>query len=135
MGYNMVMRVRRTAEIVMSNYDCITGLCIFTYERKIVYTTDNLKLSEEDANTIIQAWDGKFQSFDVKGIPFILALNDERGMVAVNPDGATSLIMGSGKGVWYVVVFAPMDQDKFGLMKECVQAAKNLETSVSIFDV
>jgi hypothetical protein len=135
MGHNMVMRVKRTAEIVLSNYECITGLCIFTYERRIVYTTDNLVLSEEDVNTIIRVWNGECQTFTIKYIPFMLALNDERGLVAVNPDGATSLIMGSGKGVWFVVVFAPMDQDKFGLMKECVQAAKNLEASVSIFDV
>ena len=131
----MVMRIKRTAEIVLSNYDCISGLCVFSYEGKIGYKSENMPLTEPDIKIILEAWNGKFQDFTVKYVPFIMALNDKNGLVAVNPDGATTLIMGTGKGVWYVTAFAPMDQDKFGIMKECVQASKNLESSVSIFDI
>ena len=131
----MAMRIKRTAEIVMSNYDCISGTCVFSYEGKIGYMSENMAFTENDIKLILEAWNGKFQSFTVKHVPFIMALNEISGMVAVNPDGATSLIMGTGKGVWYVTAFAPMDKDKFGIMKECIQAAKNLESSVSIFDI
>ncbi|MHA1928029.1 MAG: hypothetical protein ACTSV2_05535 [Candidatus Thorarchaeota archaeon] len=94
-----------------------------------------MSLTESDIKLILEAWNGKFQSFTVKHVPFIMALNEASGLVAVNPEGATSLIMGTGKGVWYVTAFVPMDQDKFGIMKECIQAAKSLESSVSIFDI
>ncbi len=131
----MSVRVKRTVEIAMSNYDGISGACAFTYEGKIGYSSENVQISEGDIRVVLDAWNGKFQTFTVKHVPFMIALNEQNGLVAVNPDGATSLIMGTGKGVWYVMAFAPMDQDKWGILRECVQAAKNLETSVSIFDI
>ncbi len=131
----MSVRVKRTVEIAMSNYDCITGACAITYERKIGYATDNMRLTHEEIDQIIRAWDVQVSSLMVKHIPFLVALHDKHGIVAINPDGSTSLIAGTGKGVWFVCAFAPMDQDKFGIMNECVQAAKNLETSVSVFDI
>ncbi len=131
----MAMRVKRTVEIAMSNYDCISGACAITYERNIGYSTENMQLSSEEADQIVRAWNGEISNLMIKHIPFIVALHDKHGVVAINPEGATSLVAGTGKGVWFVCCFAPMDQDKFGLMNECVQAAKNLETSVSIFDV
>ncbi|MCK5266319.1 MAG: hypothetical protein KAR03_11990, partial [Candidatus Thorarchaeota archaeon] len=83
----------------------------------------------------VQAWNGQFQNFQLKGVSFVTALTTEQGFVAINPEGAVSLICGTGKGVWFIAVFAPMDVDKEGILKECIQAAKNLEASVSIFDI
>ena len=131
----MSMRVKRTVEIVLSNYDNIAGACAFTYERKIAYSTENMQFTPEEVDVILKAWNGEFTNFTVKYMPLMVALRDERGLVTVNTDGATSLVMGTGKGVWFLCVFVPMDADKFGIMQECVQAAKNLEASVSIFDV
>ncbi|TFH04653.1 MAG: hypothetical protein E4H14_14290 [Candidatus Thorarchaeota archaeon] len=130
----MAMRVRRTIDIAVSNYTEIIGFCAFTYERKVAYASDNMEIGGE-LETIIQAWNGQFQTFQMKGVSFITALSTEQGFVAINPDGAVSLICATGKGVWFVSVFAPMDVDKEGILKECIQAAKNLETSVSIFDI
>lgn len=130
----MVMRVKRTIDIAMSNYTEIIGYCVFTYEGKVAYSSDNMEISSE-VNTIVQAWNGQFQNFHLKGLSFISALRTEQGYVAINPEGAVSLICATGKGVWFVSVFVPMDVDKEGILRECIQAAKNLETSVSIFDI
>ncbi len=128
------MRIKRTIDIAMSNYNEITGFCVFSYEGKVVYASDNMDIASE-INTIIQAWNGYLQNFSLKNIAFLRALATEQGFVAINPDGAVSLICGTGKGVWFVSVFAGMDVDKEGILRECIQAAKNLEASVSIFDV
>ncbi|MDF1540427.1 MAG: hypothetical protein P1Q69_16145 [Candidatus Thorarchaeota archaeon] len=119
----------------MSNYERISGACVFSSERKIGYATENMQLTSEEVDLILRAWNGEFASFTIKLMPLMVALNDERGLVTINSDGATSLIMGTGKGVWFFCVFVPMDEDKFGIMNECVQSAKNLESSVSIFDI
>jgi len=130
----MVMRVKRTIDIAMSNYTEIVGFCVFTYEGRVAYASDNMQISGE-INTLIQAWNGQFQNFQLKGVSFVTALTTEQGFVAINPEGAVSLICGTGKGVWFISVFAPMDVDKEGILKECIQASKNLEASVSIFDI
>ncbi|RDE15346.1 MAG: hypothetical protein C4K48_04705 [Candidatus Thorarchaeota archaeon] len=130
----MVMRVKRTIDIAMANYTEIIGFSVFTYEGRVAYASDNMNISGE-IGTIIQSWNGQFQQFMLKGISFVTALTTNQGFVAINPDGAVSLICGTGKGVWFVSVFAPMDADKQGILRECVQAAKSLETSVSIFDI
>ncbi|MFW9953578.1 MAG: hypothetical protein ACFFD3_03415 [Candidatus Thorarchaeota archaeon] len=131
----MSVRVKRAIDIMISNYDCILGACAFTYERKLGFSTENMQLSEEELNLILRAWAGELQQFTLKYMNLLVALNDKQGLVTINPQGATSLVMGTGKGIWYVCAFVPMDQDKFGIMNECVQAAKNLETSVSIFEI
>ncbi|MBN2229016.1 MAG: hypothetical protein JW779_05435 [Candidatus Thorarchaeota archaeon] len=131
----MSIRVKRAIEITMLNYDCITAASAITYERRIGFATDNMQLSPEEIDQIVRAWNGDISHLMIKHIPFIVVLHDKNGVVAVNPEGATSLVVGTGKGVWFVCVFVPMDQDKFGIMNACVQAAKNLETSVSIFDI
>ncbi|MHA1666880.1 MAG: hypothetical protein ACTSW7_05880 [Candidatus Thorarchaeota archaeon] len=128
------MRVKRTIDIAMSNYTEIIGFCVFTYEGRVAYASDNMQISG-NINTLIQAWNGQFQNFQLKGVSFVTALKTEQGFVAINPEGAVSLICGTGKGVWFISVFAPMDVDKEGILKECIQASKNLEASVSIFDI
>ena len=130
----MVMRVKRTIDIAMSNYTEIIGFSVFTYEGRVAYASDNMQISD-DIDTLVQAWNGQFQNFQLKGVSFVTALTTEQGFVAINPEGAVSLICGTGKGVWFIAVFAPMDVDKEGILKECIQAAKNLEASVSIFDI
>ena len=130
----MVMRVKRTIDIAMSNYTEIIGFCVFTYEGRVAYASDNMQISG-DINTLVQAWNGQFQNFQLKGVSFVTALTTEQGFVAINPEGAVSLICGTGKGIWFISVFAPMDVDKEGILKECIQASKNLEASVSIFDI
>ena len=130
----MVMRIKRTIDIAMSNYTEITGFCVFTYEAKVAYASDNMDIAME-LGTIIQAWNGHFQRFTLKNIDFLRALATEQGFVAINPEGAVSFICGTGKGVWFVSVFTGMDVDKEGILRECIQAAKNLEASVSIFDL
>ena len=130
----MVMRVKRTIDIAMSNYTEIIGFCVFTYEGRIAYASDNMQISG-DINTLIQAWNGQFQNFQLKGVSFVTALTTEQGFVAINPEGAVSLICGTGKGVWFISVFAPMDVDKEGILNECIPASKTLEASVSIFDI
>ncbi len=130
----MAMRIKRTIDIAMSNYTEISGFSVFTYEGKVAYASDNMDIAN-DIDSIIQAWNGHQPNFMVKNISFITALTTEQEFVAINPEGAVSLICGTNKGVWFVAVFAPMDVDKEGILKECVQAAKNLEVSVSIFDV
>jgi hypothetical protein len=130
----MVMRIKRTIDIAMSNYTEITEFCVFTYEGKVAYASDNMNI-EQEIGTIIQAWNGHFPSFSLKNIAFLRALATEQGFVAINPEGAVSLICGTGKGVWFVSVFTGMDVDKEGILRECIQAAKNLEASVTIFDV
>ncbi len=128
------MRIKRTVDIAMSNYTEITGFSVFSYEGKVAYASDNMDIANE-TSLIIQAWNGHLLNFTLKNVSFITALATEQGFVAINPDGAISLICGTNKGVWFVAVFAPMDVDKEGILKECIQAAKNLEVSVSIFDV
>ncbi|MGQ4911311.1 MAG: hypothetical protein ACP6KW_04000 [Candidatus Thorarchaeota archaeon] len=130
----MVMRVKRTIDIAMSNYEELVGFAVFTCEGQVVLHSDNMDIAE-GLPTIIQAWNGRLPQFTLKNLTFLTALNTEQGFVAINPEGAISLICGTGKGVWFVSFFAPMDADKNGILRECVQAAKNLETSVSIFDV
>ena len=130
----MVMRIKRTVDIAMSNYTEITGFSVFNCEGKVAYASENMDISNELAS-IIQAWNGHQPNFMLKNISFISALSTEQGFVAINPEGAVSLICGTNKGIWFVTVFAPMDVDKEGILKECIQAAKNLEVSVSVFDV
>ncbi len=129
------MRIKRTVDITMSNYSAITGACVFDYEGRVVYTTENMQLGFEDTATIMDAWRHQQKMFKVKNIDFLTALTERDGFVAINPDGAVSLIVGTGKGVWFVAYFAPMDVDKAGILRESIQAAKNLEASVSVFDV
>ena len=107
---------------------------MFTYEGKVAYASENMDITD-DIPTIIQAWNGQLHSFTLKHVQFLTALRSEKEFVAINPEGSISFVCGTGKGVWFVAVFAPMDVDKSGILRECVQAAKNLETSVSIFDV
>lgn len=130
----MVMRIKRTIDIALTNYTEIQGFCVFSYEGKVPYASENMNIVDEIA-TIFQAWNGQYQTFSLKGLSFIVALASNQEFVAINPDGAVSLICGTGKGVWFVSVFTPMDIDKEGILRECIQAAKNLETSVSILDV
>jgi hypothetical protein len=130
----MVMRIKRTIDIAVGNYTEIVGFSVFTYEGKVAYASENMDISDGIA-TIIEAWNGHDQSFMLKHVQFITALNTESEFVAINPEGSISFICGTGKGVWFVAVFTPMDVDKSGILRECVQAAKNLETSVSIFDI
>lgn len=130
----MVMRVKRTIEIALSNYTEIQGYCVFTYEGKVAYASENMNITNE-ISTIVKAWNGQSPKFNLKGLAFITALTTNQGFVAINPDGAVSLICGTGKGVWFIAVFTAMDVDKEGILRECIQAAKNLETSVSIFDI
>jgi hypothetical protein len=130
----MVMRVKRTVDIIMSNYQEIIGSCVFTYEGRIAYANENMQITK-DIQLIIQAWKSRLKSFSIKQMSFLVALNSEDGFVAINPDGAVGFICGTGKGVWFVSVFAPMDADKSGILRECVQAAKNLESSVSVFEI
>ncbi len=128
------MRIKRTVDIIMSNYEGIVGSCVFSYEGRIAYTTENMQI-DKDIPVILATRQHGGQFLSIKGINFIVALLDKDGMVAINPDGALSFICGTGKGVWFVAAFAPMDADKDGILRECVQAAKNIESSVSIFDL
>ncbi|MFX1416281.1 MAG: hypothetical protein ACFFC0_05690 [Promethearchaeota archaeon] len=131
----MVMRIKRTVDIAMSNYAGIIGVCVFSYEERVVYASENMQLDPQSLSTVLEAWNRSLPSFTVKNIPFLTAMADKNGLVAINPDGAISLIAGTGKGVWFVSCFAPMDEDKNGIMRECIQSAKLLETSVSVLDV
>lgn len=130
----MTARMKRTIDIAITNYAEIVGFCVFTYEGKLVYASENMDISGQ-IEAIIRAWNAEFQQFTLKGVPFITVLTTSQGFVAVNPDGTVGLICGTGKGIWFVSVFVPMDVDKEGILRECIQAAKSLETSVSIFDV
>jgi hypothetical protein len=131
----MVMRIKRTVDIAMSNYDGIIGSSVFSYEGKVAYATDNMQLDSHDLLAILSAWNGGTSNFIVKRISFLTAMAEKDGFVAINPDGAISLIVGTGKGVWFVSCFAPMNQDKSGILRECIQAAKLIETSVSVLDI
>jgi hypothetical protein len=131
----MVMRIKRTVDIAMSNYEGIIGSCVFSYEGNIAYSTTNMELDPADLVAIFEAWNGQTSSFTVKLIQFMPAMREDSGFVAINPEGAVALIVGTGKGVWFVSCFAPMDQDKSGILRECIQAAKLLETSVSVLDI
>lgn len=131
----MVARIKRIVDIAMSSCDGIIGSCVFTHERKLAYHTDNMRLLQTDLAAMFDSWNAHSSKFTVKNIEFIPVLKRDDGFVAINPDGAIALIVGTGKGVWFVSCFAPMDQDKTGILRECVQAAKLLEASVSIFDV
>jgi hypothetical protein len=130
----MVLRIKRTIDIAVGNYTEIVGFSVFTYEGKVAYASENMDITE-DIPTITLAWNGQLESFTLKHMQFLTALRSEKEFVAINPEGSISFVCGTGKGVWFVAVFAPMDVDKSGILRECVQAAKNLETSVSIFDV
>jgi hypothetical protein len=131
----MVMRIKRTIDIAMSNYEGIIGSSVFSYEGNVAFATDNMRLDSHDLHAILSAWEGGPSNFMVKQVSFLTAMADKNGFVAINPEGAISLIVGTGKGVWFVSCFAPMDQDKSGILRECIQAAKLLETSVSVLDV
>jgi hypothetical protein len=131
----MVMRIKRTIDIAMSNYEGIMGSAVFSDEGRIAYATENMQLAATDLHAIFSAWNGWTGSFVVKQISFLSAMTEMNGFVAINPEGAIALIVGTGKGVWFVSCFAPMDQDKSGILRECIQAAKLLETSVSVLDV
>lgn len=120
---------------MLSNFEFISGACAATYERAIGYSTDNMKMPEEEIDQIIRAWNGQIQSLTIGYVPLLVAFVDSHSLVAINPDGATSLVVGTGKGVWFVCAFIPMNQDKSGVMRECIQVAKNLETSVSVLDI
>jgi hypothetical protein len=118
----------------MSNYDEVVGACAFTYEGKMAYATENMQI-QADIRAILEAWNKGQSSLLVKHLSFIVAQAGSDSFVAINPDGAVSLICGTGKAVWFVAMFAPMDANKNGILHECIQAAKNLEASVSIFDL
>ena len=94
-----------------------------------------MQLSNDDTSAILEAWKTGQRTFQVKMIDFLTALREKAGFVAINPDGAVGLIVGTGKGVWFVACFVPMSEDKAGILRECIQAAKNLESSISVFDV
>ena len=79
----MVMRVKRTIDIAMSNYTEIIGYCVFTYEGKVAIASENMEIINE-VNTILQAWNGHLQNFQLKGLSFISALRTEQGFVAIN---------------------------------------------------
>lgn len=128
------MRVKRTITIAMSNYEEIIGACAFTHDGKVGYATENMNLAS-DIVTIIRAWNGLDSSYKIKNIQFITAMTTENGLVSINPDGAVALIVGTGKGVWFVAAMAPMDKDKMGILLECVGCAKNLERSISVHDI
>jgi hypothetical protein len=130
----MNIRVKRSVEIAMSNYDNIIGSCAFTYEGKVGYETENMQISN-DILSIIEIWNTRGDSLIIKGIPFIVALTSKEGIVAINPEGALGFVCGTGKGIWFVGTFIPMDADKHGILNECVQVAKNLESTVSIFEI
>jgi len=125
--------VKRTIEIAMSNYENIIGSCAFTFEGKMAYATENMMI-ENDISMILEIWRTSGPSLIVKGIPFLVALAAKEGLVGINPDGAIGLVCGTGKGIWFVAAFITMDADKEGILRECVQSAKNLESSVSIFE-
>lgn len=131
----MALRIKRSIEIMLSNFEYISGACAATYERAIGYSTDNMKMTNDEVDQIIRAWNGQLQNLTVGYVPLLVAFVDSHSLVAINPDGATSLVVGTGKGVWFVCAFIPMDQDKSGVMRECIQVAKNLEASVSVFDI
>lgn len=131
----MVMRIKRTIDIAMSNYKGIIGSAVFSYEGRIAYATENMQLAATDLHSIFRAWNSGTRSFVVKQISFLSAMIEKSGFVAINPEGAIALLVGTGKGVWFVSCFAPMDQDKSGILRECIQAARLLETSVSVLDV
>jgi hypothetical protein len=131
----MVMRIKRTIDIAMSNYEGIIGSAVFSYEGRVAYATENMQLDANDLHAIFSSWNGGTASFNVKQVSFLTAMTEKNGFVAINPEGAVGLIVGTGKGVWFVSCFAPMDQDKTGILRECIQAAKVLETSVSVLDV
>jgi hypothetical protein len=130
----MDAQIKRTIDIAVSNYEEIQGFCVFTYEGRVAYASENMDIVH-DISTISQAWNEQFSEFIIKGMPFVVVLRTSHEFVAINPDGAISFICGTGKGVWFVAVFAPMDSDKEGVLRECIQAAKNLEISVSIFGI
>ena len=67
----MVMRVKRTAEIIMSNYVEILGSCVFTYEGQIAYANENMQILE-DIPAILEAWKEGLQTFSVKNMAFIV---------------------------------------------------------------
>ncbi|UCE09333.1 MAG: hypothetical protein JSW61_10175 [Candidatus Thorarchaeota archaeon] len=130
----MAMRIRRTIDIAMTNYSEVVGACAFSYEGNIAYATENMQI-QDDVQAILEAWNTGTSSLLVKHLSFVVAQATNNSFVAINPDGAISLICGTGKGVWFVAMFAPLDANKNGILNDCIQAAKNLETSVSIFDV
>lgn len=126
----MVMRIKRIIDIAMSNYSEILGACVFTYEGRLAYATENMQIAQ-DVPAILSSWQQQAQSFIVGGMDFLSALTTENGFVGISPEGALCFICGTGKGVWFVSVFTPMDTDKSGILRECVQAAKSIESSVS----
>ena len=126
----MVMRIKRTIDIAMSNYSEILGSCVFTYEGRVAYATENMQIAQ-DVPAILTSWQQQMQTFAVSGMTFLSALTTENGFVGINPEGALCFICGTGKGVWFVSVFTRMDTDKSGILRECVQVAKNIENSVS----
>ncbi|MHA1484285.1 MAG: hypothetical protein ACTSPR_03085 [Candidatus Thorarchaeota archaeon] len=105
----MAMRIKRTIDIAMSNYSEILGSCVFTYEGRVAYTTENMQIAQ-DVPAILVSWQQQAQSFTVGGMAFLSALTTENGFVGINPEGALCFIC---------------------VLRECVQAAKNIESSVS----
>ena len=130
----MVMRIKRTIDIAMSNFEEIVGFSVFDYEARVAYASDNMDI-QHDISALLQAWNQGQTSITVKHFPMIIAQATKSDLVAISTDGAISLVIGTGKGIWFVAVFVPMDANKESILKECIQAAKNLESSVSVFDV
>jgi hypothetical protein len=130
----MAMRIKRTIDIAVSNYEEIIGYSVFDYEGRVVHESENMQI-QSDVPAVLQAWNGGVNSLSVKHFPMIVAQADKSGFVAISTDGSISLVVGTGKGVWFVSVFVPMNVDKNPILNECIQAAKNLESSVSVFDV
>ncbi|MFX1266308.1 MAG: hypothetical protein ACFFH0_13055, partial [Promethearchaeota archaeon] len=82
----MVMRIKRTIDIAMSNYSGIMGFCVFTYEGHVAYASENMQLDPQSLSAILDAWNRFHQCFTMKNIPFLTAMADENGFVAINPD-------------------------------------------------
>ena len=96
----------------------------------MAYATENMQIAQ-DVPPILASWQRQVQSFTVGGMTFLSALKIENGFVGIRPEGALCFICGTGKGVWFVSIFTRMDTDKSGILRECVQAAKSIESSVS----
>ena len=86
----MVMRIKRTIDIAMSNYSGIIGFCVFTYEGRVAYASENMQLEFQSLYALLEAWNRPHPRFTLKNISFLTAMADRNGLVAINPDGAIS---------------------------------------------
>ncbi len=128
------MRIKRAIDIAMENFQEIIDTCVFTYEGRVIHSPKGM-LGNDDVRVILNAWNNNIASFQIKDVEFLTVLKEKQSFVAINPDGAVSLIVTTGKGVWFVAALIPMDVDKNPIVNEGIQIAKNLEATVSVFDV